>query len=133
VLSAVGSAARCPLGDFLQEPAVAVRVLERGEGAVAGTLRVRARDAFGGSGVVEDAGGVAERSVDLDATSGQLGDGFLDVGDDQVQAVQCPGCGGGDAGAEDDRAFRAGWVTWTTRYPSFTGKSASRRNTSCSV
>src|SRR6266404_182944 len=45
-----------------------------------------------------------EYLTDLDATTEQLFAGGLDVGDDQVQALDRAGCRRGDVLAEDDRA-----------------------------
>jgi hypothetical protein len=101
-----------PRGDLLEQPAVAVRITERGERAVAATLGIRTADpeppkqvGLVGAGV--HAAGVVENLADLDAASEQLVAGGGDVGDDQVQALGGAGCCGGDILAEDDRASGA--------------------------
>src|SRR5882757_8829466 len=64
-------------GDLLQQPAVAVRIAERGERAVAAALGIRTADPEPPEqvGLVRagvHAGGVVERLADLDAATAQL-------------------------------------------------------------
>src|SRR5687767_13876634 len=66
--------------DFLDEPGVAVGILDRHERRVAAPLRV---DAGGLTGLA-----VVERVGKLDATSGQLLARRLDITNAQVQPVQ---------------------------------------------
>src|SRR4051794_7467948 len=73
------SAAGGALGDLLEEPLVAVGVLEGGEGAVTGPLGVESGHPVGVTGVVEGAGLVAERAGDLDTAGGQFLLGLDDV------------------------------------------------------
>ena len=56
-----------PRRDLLEQPAVAVRVLERGEREVGTTLRVAPADARVLHGVVEGAAGVVEDLAHIDA------------------------------------------------------------------
>src|SRR6266851_349542 len=84
--------------DLLDQPAVAVRVAERDERAVALVIRSRA-------GYPPPGPGVVEYLAHLGAAAGELGPGRVDVGDGQLQAVCRARCGRGDPGAEDDRAL----------------------------
>src|SRR5215472_11287756 len=80
-----GNSMRCLAWlDFLHQPVVAVRVAERQERVVAGSLRVMA-------------GGLALRTevvhlTHLDAAAGELRPGCIDVVDDQVQAMHRACC-----------------------------------------
>jgi hypothetical protein len=124
-----------PRCDLLEQPAVAIRILERRKRAVASMLGISPADAHApkqvrlvGTGV--HTVGVVEHLADLDAATKQVFAGGLDVGDDQVQTLRGAGCGGGDIGAEDDRTSGGG-VNWITRKPLPSSKSASRRHPSC--
>src|SRR5438067_1947790 len=75
-----------PLGDLLEHPGVAVRVVERGERRVAPAVRIGAGDACPLPRVVEDPARVVEGLADVDAPLGELAAGPRDVVDDQVQA-----------------------------------------------
>src|SRR6266851_1760607 len=94
--------------DLLDQPAVAVRVAERDERAVALVIRSRAGYPPPGPGVVEYPAGVVEYLAHLGAAAGELGPGRLDVGDGQLQAVSRTRRGRRDPGAEDDRALGGG-------------------------
>ena len=99
-----------PGRDLLQQPAVAVRVAERGEGAVAGVIGRGAADATARAVGLELSArrpGV-EHLADLDTAGGELVARSLDVGDDQVEALGRAGRGRRDVRAELDRAPRAG-------------------------
>jgi len=91
-----------PGGDLLQEPAVAVRVAERQERAVAGALRIRSGNPGVGPAVVEDAAGVVEDLARLGSAPFELVVRGLDVVDDQVQALGRARRLRGDGRAEDD-------------------------------
>ena len=92
----------------LHQPAVAVRVFERDERAVALVAGRRASDPCRRTGVMEHASGVVEHAADLGAAGGQVGPGRVDVVCDQVQALHRARRGRGHASAEDDRACRPG-------------------------
>ena len=100
-------AAGQPRRDLLQQPAVAVRVAERGERAVARAIGRRPRYP---PCVVElsAAGALVEHLAHVGAVRDQVGARRLDVGDDQVQALGRAGRGRRDARAELDRAPGAG-------------------------
>src|SRR6185437_15606267 len=95
-----------PGRDLLQQPGVAVRVLERGEGAVA--LPVRRPAAYPADpGARLELGARApgvEHVADLGTALGELGTGRLYVGNDQVQPLGRARRGRGDPRAELDRA-----------------------------
>src|SRR5882724_11916521 len=95
-------------GDLLKQPAVAVRIFERGERAVAAVLGIRTAnpDPPKQIGLVRAdvrVAGAVEHLADLDAATEQLVAGGLDVGDDQVQSLGGAGCRRGHVLAEDDR------------------------------
>ena len=71
-------------------------------------LRVWARHAAFGPGVVEHTAGVVKRLAHVDTVGDQRGTGLLDVGLDEDQAVSRARDPRRDALAEDDRARRAG-------------------------
>ena len=101
-----------PRRDLLEQPAVAVRIAERGERAVAAMLGIRTVDPAPPKqvGLVlasVHAAGVVEHLADLDAATKQFFACGLDVGDDQVQALGGAGCRRRDVLAEDDRASGA--------------------------
>src|SRR5215472_5268376 len=101
-----------PRRDLLEQPAVAIRITERGERAVAAMLRIRTADPdppkqVGRIRAGIHASGTVEHFADGDAATEQLVAGGLDVGDDQVQALGGAGLRGGDVLAEDHRAARA--------------------------
>src|SRR5262245_55878411 len=94
--------------ELLEQPTVAVRIMERGERAVAAMLGIRTADPeppkqvrFVRTGV--HTAGVVKHLADLYAATKQLFAGGLDVGNDQVQALGGARCGRGDILAEDDR------------------------------
>lgn len=94
--------------DLLEHPAVAVRVAERGVGAIAGAVRIRSGHPALGPGAVEHPALVVEHLTDLHAAAGELGPGRLNVGDDEVKSLGGARCGGGEPRTEDNRARRAG-------------------------
>ena len=99
-----------PRRDLLQQPAVAVRVAERGEGAVAGVIGRGPADATARAVGLELSArrpGV-EHLADLDTAGDELVARSLDVGDDQVEALGRAGRGRRDVRAELNRAPRAG-------------------------
>ena len=98
-----------PGRDLLEQPAVAVRVAERDERALAGIIGRRAADATIRTVVLEPSAGrpLVEHLADLGTAGDELGARSLDVGDDQVQVLGRPGRGRGDARAELDRALGA--------------------------
>src|SRR3954466_13157571 len=74
-------------GDFLEHPAVAIRVAERGVRGVALSLRICAGDQALSFGMMEYAVGVVEWLADCDASTKQVLAGGLDVGNDQMQPL----------------------------------------------
>jgi hypothetical protein len=95
-----------PRREFLEQPAVAVRIMERRERSVAATFGIGTVDAhppkqigFVRTGV--RATGV-EQLADFDAASQQLGASGLDVGNNQVKALRRAWCRRGNVLAEDD-------------------------------
>ena len=102
---AAGQAGR----DLLQQPAVAVRVAERGEGAVARVLGRGPADAIGPVGLELRARRPGwNTSLTSTPVGGELVARGLDVGDDQVQAPGRAGRRRGHLRAELDRRARAG-------------------------
>src|ERR1700692_4518427 len=110
VLDATGK----PRRDFLEQPAVPVRIAERGERAVAAMLGIRTVDpgppkqvglVWAGVHVV----GAVEHFADLNAATEQILARGLDVSDDQIKALNGAGSRPGDVLAEDDRAPGAKW------------------------
>src|SRR4051812_48567924 len=95
------SAAGQALGDLLEPPAVAVRIAERGERAVAGPLRIWTVAGFLTRGAME-------HLADVSAALDELRSSFLDVGDDQIHVLSRSGSRRGKPGADVDRAGRAG-------------------------
>src|SRR5664279_2112657 len=98
-----------PRGDLLEQPAVAVRVAERGEGAVARAIGRRAADATVRAGELEPSASLpfVEHLADLDTARHQLVAGYLDIGDDQVPNLSRTGRGRRESRAELDRALGA--------------------------
>src|SRR5919112_5345522 len=105
-------APREALGDFLEQPAIAVRIAERGVRAVAAMLGIRTAD----SNTPEQVGlvrasvhvaGAVERLADLHAATEQLLASSLDVGNDEVQSLGGARCRRGHVLAEDDRVLGA--------------------------
>src|SRR5580704_8517426 len=84
-------------GDLLQQPRVAVRIVERGIRLVRASLRVGSRY----RALVE-----VEHLADVRATADQLGARRIDVTDSEQQSLSGPGRRGGEALAELDRALR---------------------------
>lgn len=72
-------AARKPRLDLLEQPAVPVRILERGKRKVGTTLRVTPNDAWVFHGVVEGATGIVKNLAHVDALGGQVVTGGIDV------------------------------------------------------
>src|ERR1700722_15109606 len=75
--------------DLLQQPAIAVRVAECGEGAVAGVIGCRAAHATARSAGLELSArrpGV-EHVADLDTAGGEVAVRSLKIGNDQVHAL----------------------------------------------
>ena len=73
---------------LLEQPAVAVRITERGIGTVAATLGIgpalrRRPNRYGSSGPAGGVAGIVEGLADLDIASKQIGARSLNVGDDQ--------------------------------------------------
>src|SRR5262249_3204959 len=102
-------AAGQPRCDLLEQPAVAIGIMERGERTVAAMLGVAAADPMSTKQVrfvraSVYTGRVMEHFADLYAATKQLFASSLDVGDDQVQALGGTRCCRSDVLAEDDRA-----------------------------
>src|SRR5512146_2528221 len=106
------SSPRQPGCDLLQEPAVAIRIVEGGERVVTGMRRVRTAGPKSSKyvGLVRAGVHVAavEDFADFDAATEQIFPGGLNVGDGQVQALGRAGRSRGHVLAEDYRAPRAG-------------------------
>ena len=69
--------------DFLNQPAVAIRVTERGETVVVGPAGIKA----GGPSFRSE----VERLAHIDSAVDELGPGGLDIGHDQVHSLMCAG------------------------------------------
>src|ERR1700730_11763970 len=97
-----------PRRDFLEQPAVAVRIFERRERAVAAVLGIRTADAHTSKQEwlvrARVHAFVVKHLANLDATIEQLFAGGLEVGDDQVHALGGAGRRRGDVPAEYNRA-----------------------------
>jgi hypothetical protein len=92
-----------PLGDFLQQPAVAVGICERNEGAVAEMVGLWAADAD--ADALKPAGGSFSTVKDLaciDALSDELLPRNLDVGDGEEHCLRRTGRGRCEVYAELD-------------------------------
>src|SRR5262245_55852320 len=91
--------------DLLEQPAVPVWILKRGEREVGTTLRVAPSNARVLHGVVEGAAGVVEDLADFDAAGDQVVASGVDViyGEDQVRRARSRRR---DSLAEDDRSLR---------------------------
>src|SRR5258705_437126 len=93
--------------------AAKIRIVERGERAVAPMLGIRTANPEPSKEVRLIPAGVhafvVEHLTNLDAATEQLLTSGPEVGDDQVQALRGAGCCPGDVPAEDDRAPRARW------------------------
>src|SRR3954453_84714 len=100
-------APRQPRRDLLQQPGVAVRIAEAGEGAVRGAIGGRAADAGAGMEPVAQRA-LMEDLADVDAAGDEVSARGVDVADDQVHALGRTGRGAGRVRAELDRARRAG-------------------------
>ncbi len=120
-------AAGKPRLDLLEQPAVPVRILERGKRVVGTTLRVAPADAWVLHGVVEGAAGIVEDLAHLDAAGDEVVAGGGNVVDGENQAVYCAGLGGRNSLAEDDRGCELCGVICTARKSSPTVKSPSSR------
>ena len=96
--------------DLLEQPAVAVRIAERGERAIAGVVGCGPADSTARAVALELSSrrpGV-EHLADLGTAGDELVACSLDVGDDQVEALGRARRGRRDVRAELDRAPRAG-------------------------
>src|SRR5258708_1038035 len=100
--------------DFLKQPAIAIRIAERGKGPVAAMLRIRTPDpqpseeeGLVRSGV--DGASVVEYLANLNAAAEQFLPRRLEVGDDQIQSLRRAGRRRGNVLAEDDRTTGARW------------------------
>ena len=100
---------RQSLRDLLEQPAVAVRIIERGERTVAVVLGIRAMEPnpakqirLVGSGV--RVGRAMERFADLDTATNQIVASGVDVGNDQIESLGGTRCRRGYVLAEDHRA-----------------------------
>ena len=90
-----------PGGDLLQQPFVAVRILEGRVGGIALPLRMPAADRrLAGTGAVE-------HFAHFDAVADEFGARRLDVRHDKIKPACRAGRGRRDAGAEMDRGRRA--------------------------
>jgi hypothetical protein len=98
---AAGEACR----DLLQQPAVPVRILERGEREVGTPFGVAPGDAWVLDAVVEGAGGVVEDLAHVDAASDEVVAGGVEVLHGEEQGVRRAGRPRGDSLAEDDRGL----------------------------
>src|SRR5260370_11588308 len=94
--------------DFLKQPAIAIRIAERGKGPVAAMLRIRTTDpqpseeeGLVRSGV--DGASVVEYLVNLNAAADQFLPRRLEAGDDQIQSLRRAGRRRGNVLAEQDR------------------------------
>src|SRR5260370_36685076 len=100
--------------DFLKQPAIDIRIAERGKGPVAAMLRIRTTDAQPSEeeGLVRsgvDGASVVEYLVNLNAAAEQFLPRRLEVGDDQIQSLRRAGRRRGNVLAEDDRTTGARW------------------------
>src|ERR1700733_214542 len=102
-------APRQPRRNLLKQPAVAVRVAERGEGSIAAMLRVRTVDPYPPKQIrlLRARGrisGAMEDLADLTSTTEQIAAGCFNVGDDQVKALNRARSYPSDVLAKDHRA-----------------------------
>src|SRR6516225_5029982 len=95
-----------PRLDLLEQPAVPIRILERGKRVVGTTLRVAPADAWVLHGVVEGAAGVVEDLAHVNPAGDQVVAGGVDVVHGEDQAVHRARRGRRDSLAEDDRGLR---------------------------
>ena len=100
-------AAGKPRLDLLEQPAVPIRILERGKRVVGTTLRVAPADAWVLHDVVEGAAGVVEGLAHVNPAGDQVRAGGLDVVHGEDQAVRRARPGRRDSLAEDNRGWRA--------------------------
>src|SRR4029453_14302803 len=105
-----------PRRDFLKQPAVAVRVAERGERTISGVIGRRSTDSTARAVRLELRSGCfgVEHLADLDTAGGEFAARSLDVGDDEVVALRRAGCHRRHLGAELDGAPEAGGGDWDT-------------------
>ena len=90
-----------PSGNFLQHPAIAVRILERNKGLITKTLWLRATDPYPNSGKPARSPGFTVKYLGcLDALRDKLLPGRLDIGDDQQHCPSRTGYGRCKADAE---------------------------------
>src|SRR5262245_9582524 len=87
--------------DFLQQPAVAVRIAERGERGITAPLRIRAAERR------LSRTGTVDHFAHVDAATDELGTRGHDIGHDEVKSACRARWGRGDPFAEVDRARRA--------------------------
>src|SRR5258708_7977984 len=97
-----------PHGDLLEQPAVAVRIAERGERGVTAPRRIRAAEAAFRAGMVEYTADVVEHVAHLDTALDELGARRLDVGHDEMEPLGRARHGRRDSRAQDYRA-RGAW------------------------
>src|SRR4029077_430433 len=95
--------ARC---DLLEQPAVSVRILERGKREIGTTLWIATGDAWVFSSAVERTAGVLEYFADFCATSDQIVAGGLDVIDGERQTLHRARFWRRHSFTEDDRGGR---------------------------
>src|SRR5215207_3754009 len=95
-----------PRRDLLEQPAVPVRVLERGEREVGTAFGVAPADARVLQGVVEGAAGVVEDLAHVNAAGDEVGAGGVEVFYGEDEAVGRARLGRRDPLAEDDRGSR---------------------------
>src|SRR6266496_5750195 len=98
-------------GDLLDEPQIAVGVIEGAEGSVAGALRVDT-----GLARLDGERRAVPDVAHLDATAGEFVMGRGDVGNDEV-ALARTWRGLRESLAERDRGPEPGGVNWTMRSP----------------
>lgn len=125
-MSAPGKARR----HLLQNPFVAVGIVERGEGAIAVSLGVGTGHASGSASAVKHTVRVVEDLTDVDPAPGEFGPRLFDVGDDEVQPDVEPGAAALVPVPKMTDADDPGGVTWTTRKSGPVLKSASSRQPS---
>src|SRR5215471_11997883 len=98
---------RQPFCNFLQHPAIAIRIMERGEGVITGMLRVRTAGPKSSKqvGLVRTGVHVAavKHFADFDAATQQLFSRGLNIGDGQVHALGGPRRRRGDVFAKNYR------------------------------
>src|SRR5205807_4761265 len=91
-ISSFPLAARQPLPDLLELPAIPIRILKRDKREIRAALRFAPRDARIFLGIVERAAGIVEDLADVHATSLQVVAGGGDIlhGEDQLRRPRSP-------------------------------------------